>query len=543
MKRGHTIARAGLGGLAVAGALVAAVAGAPTTAQATYLGYPDLDAGQWYVDGGVVDWSEEHGVINGDGAGNWLPNGRMDRGQAASILYNWSGDPRPTESATFADAGTFAWAADGIAWAQDEGVFNGNAHVDGTVTMDPWSLLSREQAASVLYNMLGDGERPDPAALDSFDDGDRVSAWAVDGVAWAVENGVMGNGGYLAPASGCTRAEFVAMLMNAVEGEAEPEPTPDPEPGGENPGDETDDPGEGGGVTDPEGPGGAEGPGTTPGGSEEPGGDQTEDPAPIGSYDLEDGTWILRGSEYGKSDGYYNNRAFCTFYTAYSSDSTKPGTGVLLYNADLEGDGASVTSEDGTALKQGVNFSVSRTFNEAAKTITTTVTGINGSTGSLSVTESVHVADALIYTPLTCGGADPDYIPDSVRYADGRSYYAYRLVGKPYEVTQGWTSGIPTMQTSNEGCWYDEIGDVVCDWFDGEMDADGVLTPTEVLYNAFMSPIGDFPTKAYCDVPYSTHANEYGKEIEPGGLLYGRVVRPTTSTGGYASHVVPIDLS
>lgn len=219
MKRDHSITRAGLGALAVAGALAAALA-APAVASAEYLGYPDLHEGQWYVSSGLVDWSEERGVINGvDGA--WLPDGPVDRAQAAAILFNYSGDAAPSEGATFDDASELGWAAAACAWAQDEGVFNGSRNADGTVTMDPWARLSREQAAAILHNMSGEAAG-DPASLAAFPDGGEVSAWAQGAVAWAVEGGVMGNNGEINPADSCTRAEFVAMVKNAFEPEWAP---------------------------------------------------------------------------------------------------------------------------------------------------------------------------------------------------------------------------------------------------------------------------------------------------------------------------------
>lgn len=207
----------GVGALAIAGALVAAVTGPPAVAQAAYLGYPDLNPGAWYVDDGTVAWSEENHVINGEGDGRWNPNGRMDRGQAATILFNYSGDEAPDAEATFSDVDTFAWAASGIAWAQDHGVFSGYVHPDGTVTMDPWTPLSREQAATILYNMFGHDRAASTSSLGSFSDANEISDWALNSVAWAVENGVMGNSDGLAPKSGCTRAEFVAMLKNVAQ--------------------------------------------------------------------------------------------------------------------------------------------------------------------------------------------------------------------------------------------------------------------------------------------------------------------------------------
>lgn len=281
MKREHSITRAGLGALAVAGALAASLA-SPAVASAEYLGFSDLYEGQWYVDCGLVDWAGDNGVINGYPDGTWRPDDAIERAQAAAVLFNYSGDAAPSEGATFDDAAELGWASDACAWAQDEGVFNGSKNADGTVTMDPWEHITREQACAVLFNMSGEAAG-DPAFLAAFPDGGEVSAWAEGAVAWGVENEVIGNGGELNPTDGCTRAEFVAMVKNVFD--------PDVEPGGgDNPGGggTTEQPGGGSGETDPE-PGEGEDPGTNPGG-----GSGSEDPDPTpgpgeGETDPDDG--------------------------------------------------------------------------------------------------------------------------------------------------------------------------------------------------------------------------------------------------------------
>ncbi|MCF6413259.1 S-layer homology domain-containing protein [Collinsella tanakaei] len=61
---------------------------------------------------------------------------------------------------------------------------------------------------------MGKFEAADESALDSMSDANTVSDWAEANVAWAVENGVMGNGGFVAGQSNITRAEVAAMAVN-----------------------------------------------------------------------------------------------------------------------------------------------------------------------------------------------------------------------------------------------------------------------------------------------------------------------------------------
>ena len=50
--------------------------------------------------------------------------------------------------------------------------------------------------------------------LSSVSDGSSVSGWAKDSVAWAVDNGIMGNAGFVNAFNDITRAETAAMVVN-----------------------------------------------------------------------------------------------------------------------------------------------------------------------------------------------------------------------------------------------------------------------------------------------------------------------------------------
>lgn len=243
----HPIARAGVA-LSLAAAVVA-----PATAFASYLGFSDLSTSHWAVSSGVVDWSVENKVINGNN-GKWMPDAQITRAEAAAVLYNAAGNPEPAKAPAFGDAGALSWAYDAVAWCAQEGIFTGNA---ATGNFDPWAPLTREQAAKVLMLREG-GSEGAASTLDRFSDKDTVSSWARGVVAWAVENGVMNgvdtpSGRLVQGQRACTRAEFVAMLKNVED--------PDTDQGGTGGGtggtDKPTDPDQGGGEkpTDPDKPG------------------------------------------------------------------------------------------------------------------------------------------------------------------------------------------------------------------------------------------------------------------------------------------------
>ena len=194
----------------LASATVAATALAPATAFADYKGYHDVPANHWAVTGGVIDWAEYNGIINGFPDGSWGADMTVNRAQAAAILYNLAGQPKVTGSPQFDDAASLGWATTAATWAQQQGIFTGTVHTDGSVTFDPWNPLTREQSAKILCVIAG-GRAGNPSALSRFPDDDSVSDWARGVVAWAVENGVIGNGGYLGGNLSCTRAEFASM--------------------------------------------------------------------------------------------------------------------------------------------------------------------------------------------------------------------------------------------------------------------------------------------------------------------------------------------
>lgn len=105
------------------------------------------------------------------------------------------------------------WYGEPIAWAAASSVVHG---VSPTI-FEPESDVTREQLATMLMNYaraIGKYAPANPTVLDSFKDRTSVSDWATEAVAWAAQNGIMGNGGYLSGQTSITRAETAAMLVN-----------------------------------------------------------------------------------------------------------------------------------------------------------------------------------------------------------------------------------------------------------------------------------------------------------------------------------------
>lgn len=188
--------------------------------------FADVPADAWYAE--VVDQAAMAGYMSGYADTDLFgPNDKITRAQVACVLFNMSGgkvagsdDNEFNENygyTSFADVNPKAYYAQAVAWAKDAGVVNGFA---GTDNFGPDQLVTREQFACMLWNYakvnLSDTVKDVDvaAALASKPDGNKVSDWAKDGVAWAVQNKIMGNGGVIDPLTTVTRAETAAMVIN-----------------------------------------------------------------------------------------------------------------------------------------------------------------------------------------------------------------------------------------------------------------------------------------------------------------------------------------
>ena len=187
-----------------------------------YEPFGDVKSPAWYAP--VIETAKANGYVNGiSGTNLFAPEADITRADAVCILFNMAdgnnamGDFEYSEDkgwiTGFSDVDGNAYYAKALAWANAFGVANG--YGDGT--FHPYAQITREEFASMLANYaktMGKFTAAADDALDGVSDANTVSDWAEDNVAWAVENGVMGNGGFVAGQSNITRAEVAAMAVN-----------------------------------------------------------------------------------------------------------------------------------------------------------------------------------------------------------------------------------------------------------------------------------------------------------------------------------------
>ena len=158
-------------------------------------GFRDVPEGAWYAQ--AVREMAAAGVMRGTAEGQFSPDEKLTRAMAVQLLYNLAGSPSVEVSGG-------PWYAAARAWAMETGVSDGT-NMDSDVT--------REQLAQMLYRA---GQVPEAeGSLSAFPDGAEVSSWALPGVRWAVEQGILqgGDGGRLNPRGTATRAQAAVMLQ------------------------------------------------------------------------------------------------------------------------------------------------------------------------------------------------------------------------------------------------------------------------------------------------------------------------------------------
>ena len=179
----------------------------------TFTDMPEL--GNWAHEG--IDFVVDKGLFNGMSKDTFAPGKTMTRAMLVTVLWRSAGEPE-AETATFTDVPAEQWYTEAIAWAAEKGVVTG--YTDGTFRPD--NQITREQLATILfrYTKLFEMDPPQRADLDSFPDSNKVQAYAVDAMQWAVARGLI-NGVYdnsteqtlLRPENSATRGQVATILM------------------------------------------------------------------------------------------------------------------------------------------------------------------------------------------------------------------------------------------------------------------------------------------------------------------------------------------
>ena len=182
--------------------------------------FTDVLPADWYYD--YVNKANDNGYVFGiGGTTTFAPNASIIRGDVAVIMYRMAGGKTANEGQTtddkgyttpFTDVDPHAYYAQAIQWAAKAGIVSG--YGDGTFA--PEQNISREEFACMLAKYAksqGKFVASDGSDLAALPDAGSVHDWAKENVAWAVEQGLMGSAGYVAPLANITRAEAAKMCV------------------------------------------------------------------------------------------------------------------------------------------------------------------------------------------------------------------------------------------------------------------------------------------------------------------------------------------
>ena len=154
--------------------------------------FTDVPGSYWGSE--YIDFVTSREIFSGTGGNTFSPDASMTRGMIVNVLAAYDG------ADTSSNGG--AWYEAGRQWAMSNGIS------DGT-NMD--SALTREQLAVMLWNYAG---KSAAGSLSGYTDAASISDWAVQAMAWCVEQGIIsGMDGGLNPQGTATRAQVATMLM------------------------------------------------------------------------------------------------------------------------------------------------------------------------------------------------------------------------------------------------------------------------------------------------------------------------------------------
>lgn len=169
-------------------------------AQAADNRFTDVPDSHWAHD--AIEYVVDEGLFAGTSETTFNPEGTMTRAMLWVVLA------RMDDVNTNASSGE-VWYQPGLDWAVENGIS------DGT---NPNNNITREQFAAMLYRYAenaGEDITADTAELNKFIDTINISSYALQPLAWAVENGIVSgtSSDTISPAGNATRAQVATMLM------------------------------------------------------------------------------------------------------------------------------------------------------------------------------------------------------------------------------------------------------------------------------------------------------------------------------------------
>ena len=177
--------------------------------------WTDVPDNAWYTS--AVTKANELGIMNGTSSTTFAPLKNLTRAEYVAILFRLSGGEEGLEF-SFTDVPSNAWYRQYVGWAEKSGVITGYGNAQ---TFGGNELITREQLMLMTSRYMSyewvSFDDSDKAV--NFNDSDKISSWAADGVEITRRAGLItgdANGNFN-PQAPATRAEIATIVVRYIE--------------------------------------------------------------------------------------------------------------------------------------------------------------------------------------------------------------------------------------------------------------------------------------------------------------------------------------
>ena len=185
--------------------------------------FPDVPYGEWYF--AAVKYNVKKGYFHGYGSGYFGIADNIQRQDFIVVISKIAGADLTQyqgQNGGMSDVPIGEYYSAAVAWGVDNGIIQGYQH-GGFGVGNP---VTREQVCMILRNYIKNYVGADVSTSKSSDellapytDKTSVSDWAVQSVAWAVDNKIIGNNSAtLNPAGNVNRATTAQIIYNMSTG-------------------------------------------------------------------------------------------------------------------------------------------------------------------------------------------------------------------------------------------------------------------------------------------------------------------------------------
>ena len=173
--------------------------------------FTDVTGEEWYAN--AVLKANELGIMNGTSETTFAPIKNLSRAEYVAILFRLSGGEENMEF-SFTDVPDDAWYKKYVGWAEAAGVITGYGNAE---TFGGNELITREQLMLMTsrYMKYEWVSFEDSATAVQFNDADKISSWAADGVEVTRKAGLITGDAQsnFNPQNNATRAEIATIVV------------------------------------------------------------------------------------------------------------------------------------------------------------------------------------------------------------------------------------------------------------------------------------------------------------------------------------------